>query len=677
MPDPITLYPAEGVRLLKNVLIPTRDGTRLAADLYMPDRDDADRRAGAKFPVVVEYTPYHKDEVNSGRTRHYSYLPRYGYIVARVDVRGSGGSEGVNTDEYMELEQRDGYDMIEWIAQQPWCTGHVNMYGISYGGFSALQVAAEAPPHLTSIIPIAFTDDRYTDDCHYRGGLLRLYYDIGFYGNFMIVFNAMPPVPEWSGGDWAKLWEQHLAHNEPYVLKWLNHQTDDAYWHHGSVRYTADQIKCPVFLWGGWRDGYPNPPLRLFEQLKVPKKVTVGPWDHSPPEVALPGPRVDYLHEMVRWLDHWCKGKDTGIMKEPPVTVYMQEFQKPVVDRLDTPGSWRAESEWPAPGASEKILHLGGHGTLGNKSGSEGSDSFEYNPTVGVTGGLWSGGIRFGLPGDQRPDETFSLVYTSEPLTENISIIGRPRALLHVSSTAGVMGFAASLCEVAPDGTSFLVAKGMLNITRRKSMSDPEPLTPGKVAELDIPIDCTGWTFRKGNRIRLSVASADWPNVWPTPEPGINQVHRGGKNLSRLILPVVPAKGSATPPVFLPSTMSVIPHSAAPAPPVWEVTEDVLTGRKRVNLRSRSEYRVDERTVIHRESTLVSEVNPVDPANVVTRGLHVSRILRPQEVVEGSSELVIRSTATHFHVTIDLQVRMNNSPRFEKRWTESISRRLL
>ncbi len=677
MTDPITLHPIEGVRLLKNIRIPTRDGTRLAADLYMPDRDEDDRKPGAKFPVVVEYSPYHKDEVNAGRARHYSYFPRHGYIIARVDVRGSGGSEGVNTDEYMQLEQEDGYDMIEWIAQQPWCTGHVNMYGISYAGFSSLQVAAHAPPHLTSIIPFAFSDDRYKDECHYRGGLLRLYYDLCYYGNFMIVFNAMPPVAEWSGGEWAKLWEHHLKHNEPYLLKWLQHQTDDDYWRRASVRYTSDQIKCAAFLINGWRDGYHNPPLRLFHQLKVPKKVLLGPWDHSFPDIALPGPRIDHLREVIRWLDHWCKGKDTGIMDEPPVTVYMQEYQKPIVDRVEAPGAWRSETQWPPPGATEKVLYLGGNGTLGNMTKSEGADTFDYNPTVGVTGGLWSCGLPFGLPGDQRPDEAFSLVYTSEPLTEEISIIGCARAVLHVASSARVMGFTANLCEVASDGTSYLVAKGMLNTSRRKSMSDPEPLEPGEVADLNILIDCTGWKFRKGHRIRLNVASADWPNVWPTPEPGTNRVHHGGKFMSRLILPVVPAKGSATPPTFLPSSVNIPPVSSATAPPVWEVTEDVLTGRKRVHIRNKVDYRVDERTVINRECTLLTEVDPADPAHVTTRGLHVSRVHRPQEVVEGSSEAIIRSTATHFHVTIDLHVRINNALHFEKRWTESIPRNLL
>ena len=334
---------APGVRLIKNVQIPMRDGVHLGADLYVPDRDD-----GEPLPVVMEYIPYRKDEVAPG-DRFYSYFPAHGYIVARVDIRGTGASGGVATDEYVPQEQEDGYDAIEWLAGQPFCDGHVNMMGISYGGFTSLQVATVQPPHLSSIIPMYFTDDRYTDDCHYRGGLLRHYYDVAHYGNFMIAYNALPPYPEWSE-DWAAIWDEHLEHNEPYLLKWLRHQTDGPYWRHGSVRDIAERITCPVFMIGGWADGYPNPPLRLYEALSVPRKVLIGPWNHAVPDVAVPGPRIDHLREAVRWLDHWCKGRDTGIMDEPPVVVYMQDYERPDADRLESAGAWRAEQDWPAPG---------------------------------------------------------------------------------------------------------------------------------------------------------------------------------------------------------------------------------------------------------------------------------------------------------------------------------------
>ena len=225
MTEPQTVSLAPGVRLLKNVMIPMRDGVRLAADLYMP-AGERSSRGWDRFSVVMDYIPYRKDEVYLAAFPHYTYLPRRGYVVARVDIRGTGASEGVNVDEYTLQEQQDGYDAIEWLAAQPWCDGHVNMMGISYGGFTALQVASHGPPHLTSIIPVDFTDDRYTDDCHYRGGLVRKYYDIGWYGGRMIAWGAMPPYPDWSGDEWARVWEQHLAHNEPYLLKWYNHQTD-------------------------------------------------------------------------------------------------------------------------------------------------------------------------------------------------------------------------------------------------------------------------------------------------------------------------------------------------------------------------------------------------------------------------------------------------------------------
>jgi len=662
---------ADGVKVEKNVLIPMRDGVRLAADLYLPDPDPAE-----PIPVVMEYIPYRKDEVTPG-SRFYEYLPQHGYAVVRVDIRGTGGSEGINTDEYVLQEQLDGHDAIEWLAAQPFCDGHVNQMGISYGGFTSLQVATHQPPHLTSIIPMYFTDDRYTDDCHYRGGHLRKYYDVGHYGNFMIAYNALPPYPEWAGEDWATIWEEHIARNEPSLLKWLKQQTDGPYWRNGSVRDVAERITCPVFMIGGWRDGYPNPPLRLYQALQVPKKVLVGPWNHAVPDVAIPGPRIDYLHEVMRWLDHWCKARETGIMDEPPVVVYMQHYEQPIIDRLEAAGEWRAETDWPPPGAGELALHLAEGGLLAAAPGDDGADAFEYIATVGVMGGLWSGGLQFGLPGEQRPDEAFSLVYTSAPLEHDLHIIGRPRAVLHVSSNASVIGFAASLSDVAPDGTSHLLAKGMLNATRRNSLTDPEPLRPGEVYELPIEIDTTAWVFTMGHRIRLAIASADWPNVWPTPEPATNTIHRGSARPSRLVLPTVPPTGSSTPPQFLPSPKEMTRHSDRTDPPSWQVVHDLLSGRSQVRFREGHDERINDTTVVRREYSLVADCHPRDPASASARGRHLSRITRPNSLMEGSSDVLIQATATHFHVTIDLELRVNGALHHFKSWVESVPRVLL
>lgn len=660
---------APGVKLEKNVRIPMRDGVRLAADLYVP----AD--VPGPLPVVMEYIPYRKDEVPTG-LRFYSYLPQNGYIVARVDIRGTGASEGVASDEYVPQEQTDGYDAVEWLAAQPFCDANVNMMGISYGGFTSLQVATHQPPHLRSIIPMYFTDDRYTDDCHYRGGHLRQYYDVSHYGNFMIAYNAMPPYTEWSP-DWAEVWQEHLDHNEPYLFNWLAHQTDGEYWRHGSVADVVEQITCPVFMIGGWRDGYPNPPLRLFSALNTPRKVLIGPWNHAVPDVAIPGPRVDHLHEVVRWLDHWCKGRDTGIMDEPPVVLYMQHYERPNADRTVAAGEWRAEKSWPPPGADRQILYLQADGELAPKPGAAGEDTFEYIATVGVAAGLWSGGLQFGQPMDQRLDEAQSLVYTAAPLTEAVHVVGRIDAILHVASSASVMGFCVSIADVAPDGSSHLVAKGMLNGTRRSSLREPEALIPGEQYELTIPVDCTAWRFDPGHRIRVSIASADWPNVWPTPEPGMNTVFRGGSCASRIVLPTVPAEGSAPPPAFRPSPVDGEPHSMRPDPPTWEITHDALTRRARVRFSERLKHRINATTVVTREYQLDSHADADNPAGATARGRHVSTIDKPSGRTEAVSDVTIEGTATHFHVHIALRVEVNGLAHYARVWTRSVERELL
>jgi uncharacterized protein len=649
-----------------------RDDVRLAGDLYLPGGVSTD---GPPLPVVLDYIPYRKDDVTPG-SRFYEALAMRGYVVARIDVRGTGASQGFVVDEYTLEEQLDGYDTVEWLAAQPFCDGHVNMMGISYGGFTALQVATHDPEHLTSIIPIDFTHDRYTDDCHYRGGLLRMYYDPGFYGSAMVARNALPPSPA-SGEDWARMWEEHLARNEPYLLRWLRRQTDGPYWRNGSVGDVADRIRCPVFMIGGWRDGYPNPPFELYSRLTVPCKILVGPWNHALPDDAVPGPRIDYVREVVRWLDHWCKGEDTGIMDEPPVIVFEQHWDRPLVDRIDTTGVWRGETAWPPPGASELVLHLGEAGTLSGETAADGRDVFDYVPTVGVWGGLWSGGVPFGLPGDQRPDEALSITYTTDPLDQNVHVLGRARALLHVESTAAVIGFCVSIADVSPDGESHLVAKGMLNATRRLSLTDPTPLESGEVAILEIPIDATAWRFDAGHRIRVAVASADFPNVWPTPEPARNKIHRGPAYPSHVALPVAPASGSADPPEFAPASRRVAAFSSSPRPPTWEIVEDAFTGSTTVRAEFSTERRIDQQTVLVEEFLMIDRVDPRNPAAASAHGKHRTRLVRPNNVTEARSVVTIQGSRTHFHVTISLEVTVNEAPYFTRQWTESVRRQLL
>jgi putative CocE/NonD family hydrolase len=650
-------YDDLGVQVVKNVLIPMSDGIRLAADLYAPLNFDF-ASGSQPLPVVMEYIPYRKDDVGRpGDDRWYVALPATGYIVARVDCRGTGGSEGSASDEYSPREQQDGAEAVEWLAGQAWCNSRVAMIGISYGGFTSLQVASLAPEHLAAIVPIDFTDDRFADDCHYVSGLLRMYHDVGYYGTFMVGFNAMPPDPAAADLSWADVWSGHLQANEPYLLTWLRNQEPGPYWENGSVGPIADRIACPVFMITGWHDGYTNPPLRLYDALSTPRRMLIGPWDHAVPNTGIPGPRIDYLPHVAAWLDQYCK---TEAQAEPdgwpPVVVFIERYLPPDPNMLETAGEWRADSSWPVPGAHERSLYLEA-GALADEPGApQGTDELVYDPSVGVTTGLFSAGIPFNLPCDHRRDEAFSLNYTTPVLDSALSIIGRPTVVVHAATTARLCAVAATLCEVGPDGASRVVTKGIARL---------EPGDSGS-HEVRVELNAVGWRFSSGNRIRLSIANADFPNVWPTPEPATTQVSRGGETPSRLILPAVPEAGSAIPPSFQPSSAPVTATSRTPTR-TWEVTDNVLDNTTRVTCRFTNNG--------PRPFEFTCEVHRDSPADASVKGRFSMSKSVGGRSVSATADTAISSTSTAYHVIIGLTVRVDGSVVLTRQWVDSVPRR--
>jgi putative CocE/NonD family hydrolase len=673
-PRPVVMPPRYKVRVERNVAVPVRDGTKLMADLTRPDQD-------GRFPAIIEYLPYRKDDLRQGDDTHHYFAER-GFVAVRLDARGTGGSEGVNTDEYMPVEQQDGFDAVEWFARQPWCNGNVGMFGSSYGGFTSIQVAMHRPPHLKAIVPMYATDDRYTDDCHYTpGGNMRMYYDVGSYGGNMVAMNALPPYPEYAGPAWAELWKQRLEKNQPYLLNWMKHQVDGPYWRAASLRPDYDRLRCPTFLIAGWRDGYVNTMLRTYTRLQVPKKLLVGPWVHTRPNASVPGPRIDYANEVVRFFAHYLRDEDTGLMKEPAVTVYMQDYARP--DRtLDiTPGHWRNESDFPAAGTEERTYYLGEGGALAERAGDKPGrefDEYEYRPTVGLSNGFWSaGGITHYLADDQRADEAYSLVYTTPPLEREARLLGWPRVVLHASSSARVATFVAKLADVAPDGSSALIVDGSLNGTRRESLTEPKPMTPGEVYELNVPMQPTGWVLKPGHRLRLAVSSSDFPNLWPTPEKAHNRVYRGGKYASRVILPVVP-EARLEPPALLPPAAGKPTVQSYGSPHRQQVLHDQSTGAVTVlNHTSVTMVLQDNLGTLTQTRDFRCTAQANDPAQASIVGTHTYLLRREDGVVEVTAESTIRATATAFHITINLNVTRNGKPFFHKQWMVTEPRRLL
>lgn len=665
------------VRTVRGVIIPMRDGVKLSVDLVRPEQE-------GKFPIVMEYSPYRRSSLFGWQT----WFAERGFVAAFLNARGTGGSEGINTDEYTVGEQLDGYDAVEWLARQPWSNGNVGMIGLSYGGFTAIQVAMHRPPHLKAIIPIYATDDRYTDDCHYsQGGNMRMPVDVGAYAGFMVAMNALPPYPEVAGPAWAKIWKHRLENNEPYLLKWMKEQVDGPYWRNGSLRPDYGRIQCPVFLIAGWHDAYASAQLRMFKHLTVPKKILCGPWVHYTPDSSVPGPRIDAFNEAARFFAHWLKGEDTGLMREPPVSIYMQEYATP--DRtLDIiPGHWRNDPDLPVPGSKDLPLYLAANNVLAkqpNTSQTGESDEYEYHPTVGVTNAYWSSGaIKYALAEDQRPDEAYSLVYTSAPFEQEVKLLGWPQVIVHASSSARVATFVAKLSNVAPDGHSALITDGSLNGTRRASYTDPTPMTPGEIYELRIPMLPTGWVVKPGHRLRLAISSSDFPNLWPTPERARNSIHRSKSYLSRLILPVVP-DSKLPPPQFRPAQNSASPGGAPQferldhGPNTQQVLYDQITGDvsvlRHVVLSTLIEGNLGS---LIREFTFRCSASSRDPAHSSIVAMHRFELKREDGTIEAKADSAIRATKDAFHIIINLNVTRNGMPFFNKQWTASEPRRLL
>ena len=262
--------------LIENTWIPMPDGCRLAARIWLP----ADAMAHP-VPAIVDYVPYRKSDGTAVRdAARFPWFAGNGYAGVRVDIRGSGDSDGILLDEYLPLEQDDGEAMIAWLAAQPWCNGNVGMIGISWGGFSALQVAARRPPALKAIITMCSTDDRYADDVHYKGGCV-IGLDMLPWASSMMCYLAQPPDPAVVGDGWRDQWLDRLERTPAYIEHWLGHQHRDDYWRQGSVCEDPAAIECAVYAVGGWADGYTNAIPRLLAELDCPRKGLIGPWSHA------------------------------------------------------------------------------------------------------------------------------------------------------------------------------------------------------------------------------------------------------------------------------------------------------------------------------------------------------------------------------------------------------------
>ena len=649
--------------------IPMPDGVRLAADVYRPSGPGADGR----FPVLLEYLPYRKDEARARCQALYSYFVRRGYVVARVDIRGTGNSEGrLIPYEYSDQENQDGDAVIEWLAKQAFSNGRVGMFGISWGGFNSIHMAMRNPPALKAIIAVDATDDLYQDDVHFMDGIMH----VDSWEMSQDLWNLLPGAPDYRIDD---AYFRDRFDTPPWMLTYKRQQRYGPFWKRTTLKERYDSIRVPTFVIGGWYDGYRDSVPRMLEHLKAPIKAIVGPWHHAFPHDAYPKPQIEWRHEAVRWFDYWLKDRDTGIMDEPRFAVYIRNWHPPGPQLPEAPGEWRFEDGWPIARIQERSLYPQPNHTLGEVAPERVAHRLRYVPSVGIEAGgpvMWFGDV---AP-DQRPSDAFSLVYDSEPLGEPLEILGLPRALLRVSADAPRADWFVRLSDVAPDGTVTQVAAAGFNGTHRVSDEDPSPIEPGREFGLEIELHFTSWVFPPGHRLRLAIDNAQWPMLWPTPFPFTSSLFLGGAEASRILLPVVPHAERPKPAFLPPEPDPVLPgyqtlqeETVSGYGEISRIERDVAARRTRVIAPNAGAEQFPWGKQRYSE-TITHEVQDDHPEAASVHGEYRISVELPDRTLVWESEVRLSSDRDSFHYLGTRRLLQDGKLLREKTWRDTIPR---
>jgi putative CocE/NonD family hydrolase len=564
------------ILIQKDVPVEMRDGVRLMADVYRP-------AVGGQYPVLLQRTAYGKDAQNTSSMLNTLRAAQEGYVVVIQDGRGRYTSGGEFAP--FVTESQDGYDTVEWCAAQPWSNGRVGMYGTSYVGATQWLAAIAAPPNLQAVFPV-MTAAEYHDGWVYQGGALFLAFASAWVAQFLAVshLSRLGLSSEECRAEETRLMGaierlrrnvSHLPMSDlpmlkrdglaPYFYEWLRHPSFDDYWKRISIVANHDRVRVPAFNLGSWYDLFIAGPPRNFaglrqnaatEEARRGQKLLMGPWTHNSPSTSVSGQRnfgwgaTLVLEDLqMRWFDHWLKDRDTGMLDEPPVRLYVMNQ------------GWRDEHEWPLARteytpfyfhSSGRANGLNGDGALSRDDpGAEQPDIFLYNP-VNPTPTVGAGGVFDQRPAEERGDV---LCYTSAPLVEPLEVTGPVRLVLHASSSTVDTDFFARLVDVSPDGYAANICDGILRARYRNSLATPELLEPAKPYELTIDLLVTSNVFLPGHRIRVDVASACFPKYdrnlntgGPVAEaretlPAVQTVFHDSARPSHILLPVIPPQG--------------------------------------------------------------------------------------------------------------------------------------
>lgn len=648
-----------------DVRIVAADGVELAADLFLPD-DVGD----AAVATLIEALPYRKDDVTSSYEATYERYVAAGFAVVRVDVRGTGSSAGVAVDEYPDVERTDLRDVIRWIVAQPWSSGKVGMFGTSYSGFNALQMASEAGalelPELGAVVAAYATDDRYTDDVHYAGGVLRAI-DLIDYPLYMVAMNALPPVPALFGDGWREEWRRRVDDTPAWLVEWLDNPVDGPTWRRGSIRLGPggqgyERIGCPVMLVVGWADGYRNNSFRVIEQYGrngLPWRMVAGPWVHKSPDRARPGPNIDDDVEIIAFFDHHLRGGPAP--RSAAAQVYVREPVAPAPDLAFHPGRWVDVATWPTPGSRALVLR-------GERTG------VERHVVVGDVGvAAWNscgGVLPWGQPLDQRADNARSVCF-DWPIAEPLDVLGPTTVRLRVASDRPYGHLSVKLCDVAPNGMSTLISRGMLDLRHRGCWPAdesgevgraPADLTPGEWLDVAVGVEATTWRLTPGHTLRLAVAGTDWPNCWPPPGPVTLSVDAASVEVE---LPIV----DGLPDSVHPFVAGTGPSADEGDGVVWRIEHDVIARETRVVTRYGGTYGGRHGATVTDDYRGELGVSTADPSRAWARGMSSFEVEWPEARIRTEATLDVVSDGDGLRTEIRLRVWDGDIEIAERRWS--------
>ena len=646
---------------LENEMLTMKDGVQLAVTYYRPTA----KTAGEKFPVIMEMVPYRKDDFFAlGDYEYGAYFAKRGYTVARVDVRGTGGSTGpIPPSEYSQAEISDAEELINQFAQKSWSNGKVGMYGISWSAFNALMTAHRKPPALKAIIAAHGSTDLFYNDVHYIDGALH----IDSYAHQIDTDNALPQSPDYRIDE---AYFQNRFDQEPWLFTWLRQQQDGDFWRKESTRLKPP-LEVPAYLIGGLLDGYRDFVMDVSQNSKAPVIAEIGPWNHAWPEYGEPGPNYEWRQRALRWWDYWLKDIDNGILSEPRWTVFMRSGHPPATDLPTVPGYWRCDQQGPHRSTPQRFYPQTAQQLGKVATTQDAAHTLPYRAGAGMAAGGWWGE----QTGDMAADDAHSLVYDSAPLTEAIEIMGMPKVRLRVAADAPFYQWSVRLEDVAPDGKVALVSGAAINPAQRVSRLEPQALTPGVPTQLTTAIHFTTWRFQPGHRIRLAVSNAQFPMVWPSPTAGTTSLFPGDNTW--IELPVV-ASGNETsaacalaPPE--PNDVAPFGKELARNGPVFSSVRNEQTGQSTFSTSSDISWAIRDNTYQSSEAYRW-DVNDAAPANASYQGERRNVFTIAGRVIDLSTRARIESDSAHFHVTFTKNLRHNGQLVREKTWTEHIPR---